>query len=446
MEEKHKHIEHYTAQDIQRYLHKQMTSAEMHAFEKASLEDPFLAEALEGYIDTPVASVPADIQELEERLQEKNKPALVIPFYRKVAWTAAAAILIIFGAAATWLWLKPSTEKTIAQKKENQQQTVEPAEKSPAAAPALQDSVPPVASSPEAGTSQSSVTEKTRQSTGRLPSPGIKKAEAPKTAATEAEAQLKADDGDIATAPSKDIQQQEDKAVAKKAEAQAADNVKSRSAVSNVERAQGNRNAAPSIPAYIFKGKITDNQHKPLPFVNINIPGTGSYAYTDANGNFNMMHGDTQLVVHVKSVGFQPENFTLHSNVTSNNINLKKAQNELADVVVVGYGKQAKKKLTGNTDKADDEETGAEPADGWSNYDLYLLNNERLPQQGYNKLMGSVELSFTVNKYGNISDINIENSTCPLCEKEAIRLIKEGPKWKLTKGTIPKKITVTLQF
>lgn len=88
----------------------------------------------------------------------------------------------------------------------------------------------------------------------------------------------------------------------------------------------------------------------------------------------------------------------------------------------------------------------AEPIDGWANYDIYLLNNERIPQQGYNKLSGTVDLSFTVNRYGHITDVNVEKSTCPQCEKEAIRLIKEGPRWKLTKGNSPAKVNVTLQF
>jgi hypothetical protein len=39
----------YTAEDIQRYLAGGMEPAEMHALEKAALDDAFLAEAIEGY-------------------------------------------------------------------------------------------------------------------------------------------------------------------------------------------------------------------------------------------------------------------------------------------------------------------------------------------------------------------------------------------------------------
>lgn len=42
------HIE-YTQADIERYLQGKMTNAEMHAIEKAALQDPFLADAIEGY-------------------------------------------------------------------------------------------------------------------------------------------------------------------------------------------------------------------------------------------------------------------------------------------------------------------------------------------------------------------------------------------------------------
>ena len=39
----------YTAEDIQRYLSGGMSNAEMYVIEKAALDDPFLAEAIEGY-------------------------------------------------------------------------------------------------------------------------------------------------------------------------------------------------------------------------------------------------------------------------------------------------------------------------------------------------------------------------------------------------------------
>ncbi|HZI54947.1 MAG TPA: TonB family protein, partial [Chitinophagaceae bacterium] len=57
---------------------------------------------------------------------------------------------------------------------------------------------------------------------------------------------------------------------------------------------------------------------------------------------------------------------------------------------------------------------------------------------------GTVELSFEVDKNGVPYNIKVKKSLCETCDKEAIRLIKEGPKWKrkVKKG----KATVTVSF
>lgn len=449
MKEEKNHIN-YTAQDIQRYLDKQMTPAEMHAFEKASLEDPFLAEALEGYIAVPVASIPDDIKELKERLEKKDEPARVVPLYKKIGWSAAAAILILFGVAATWLWLQPSAADKIAQQKSKEQKAVAEQEAAEPVAPApSQDSVT-LPSTDFANADAKKQPEQSKPIQGVVPAPvaAEKLEENQKPIEPARKATADAETNDIAAAETKAIPQSEIREALKREELNAKDEANKQNAKVSATRtddfARNKSAAAPSIPAYIYKGKITDDQNKPLPFVNINIPGIGSYTYTDANGNFTLMSGDTQMVVHIKSVGFKPEDFTIHTNLSSNKISLKKSETDLSDVVVMGYG--SKKKKTVADKNNDDEEMDAEPIDGWANYDIYLLNNERIPQQGYNKLSGTVDLSFTVNRYGHITDVNVEKSTCPQCEKEAIRLIKEGPRWKLTKGNSPAKVNVTLQF
>ena len=73
----------YSAADIEKYWKGQLSAAEQHAMEKAALEDPFLADAMEGY-EAPAAAIPAivagDITELEKRLAdrvaEKKKSAV----------------------------------------------------------------------------------------------------------------------------------------------------------------------------------------------------------------------------------------------------------------------------------------------------------------------------------------------------------------------------------
>jgi hypothetical protein len=87
-----------------------------------------------------------------------------------------------------------------------------------------------------------------------------------------------------------------------------------------------------------------------------------------------------------------------------------------------------------------------EPADGWDNYDTYLTNNLEVPEDLKNKQPASseVQVSFEVDKNGEPVNIRVEKSLCPSCDKEAIRLVKEGPKWKrkAKKG----RTTVTISF
>ena len=91
----------YTAKDIERYHRGEMTGAERHALEKAALDDPMLADALEGYTLTNTATT--DLQQLQNRLQnrigkEKKGGVLLL----RNGWMKIAAVFI-FVAASGWL-------------------------------------------------------------------------------------------------------------------------------------------------------------------------------------------------------------------------------------------------------------------------------------------------------------------------------------------------------
>ena len=50
------------------------------------------------------------------------------------------------------------------------------------------------------------------------------------------------------------------------------------------------------------------------------------------------------------------------------------------------------------------------------------------------KIHGDVEVSFEVLNSGLITNVKVDKSLCNDCDEEVLRLIKEGPKWKVTKG------------
>jgi outer membrane biosynthesis protein TonB len=98
----------------------------------------------------------------------------------------------------------------------------------------------------------------------------------------------------------------------------------------------------------------------------------------------------------------------------------------------------------------DIDETESEPVDGWKNYDTYVANNLREPlnfkQNQQNNIAGKqVVISFDVQPDGNITNFKIEKSDCSSCNSEAIRLLKEGPKWKSKTGKT-ERTRYTVQF
>ena len=91
-----KNIINYTAADIEKYWKGKLSPAEMHAIEKAAMDDPFLADALEGYKGTSLA----DLDSLKERLDKRV--GAIVPILnlkrKRFTWVrAAAAIIIIIG-------------------------------------------------------------------------------------------------------------------------------------------------------------------------------------------------------------------------------------------------------------------------------------------------------------------------------------------------------------
>src|SRR6185312_8837231 len=93
-------------------------------------------------------------------------------------------------------------------------------------------------------------------------------------------------------------------------------------------------------------GKVTDDKGSPLPGVSISVSGTMRGAIADENGNFSIdaKPGET---LEFSIVGYKPYTIKL-TNQTSLNIKLEPDAADLNSVVVIGYGTQKKKDLTGS--------------------------------------------------------------------------------------------------
>src|SRR3984957_6799362 len=96
-----KHTAPYTASDIEKYRKGELSAREMHDLEEAALDDPFLADAIEGFSTLP--SSQQDPPDLRERLSRKltddagrtRRHATVILIRRRA--TIAAAVILLLG-------------------------------------------------------------------------------------------------------------------------------------------------------------------------------------------------------------------------------------------------------------------------------------------------------------------------------------------------------------
>ncbi len=100
-------------------------------------------------------------------------------------------------------------------------------------------------------------------------------------------------------------------------------------------------------------GKVTDDEKKEgLPGVNVILKGTTKGVTTNTDGSFSISVPDGKAVLVFSFIGYEPQEVTV-GNQTFINISLKSDLKVLSEVVVVGYGTQKKKDLTGAVTRVD---------------------------------------------------------------------------------------------
>ncbi|SDH44458.1 SusC/RagA family TonB-linked outer membrane protein [Chitinophaga filiformis] len=98
-----------------------------------------------------------------------------------------------------------------------------------------------------------------------------------------------------------------------------------------------------------LSGKVTTGKdNSPLPGASVRIKGTNNGAITDANGSFNLQVSDSDSL-EVTLVGFTKQVISARGK-TSLTVNLSEGATGLDEIVVVGYGTEKKKLVTGAID------------------------------------------------------------------------------------------------
>ena len=93
-------------------------------------------------------------------------------------------------------------------------------------------------------------------------------------------------------------------------------------------------------------GKVTDEKGNPFPGVTVLIKGTSNGTNTDVNGNYTIHTKNSDVLVFT-SVGYARQEIAVNNRQTIN-VTMHEDNQSLDEVVVVGYGTQKRRDLTGS--------------------------------------------------------------------------------------------------
>jgi hypothetical protein len=339
----------YSAADIERYHKGQMSAGERHDIEKAALEDPFLSDAMDGYVYTSTPT--ADLEKIRSRINGQTEKKSKIIFFRSTRFMRAAAVVLLL-AGAGWLITRNSMNKpddlALDGKDYSEIQKDVPAETQDPLNDVAQGSASTQTAAPNAKTSTPTSKPGTASTSRRIPA-GKKTIT---RASKKANNQTRKDD--VASAP-----------------------------------------------------RLMEVQIQ---------PDSNQGLMARANSKGIVLTGDTTKDV---------------------NIVLKESADAAAEVRVLN-------KNTNRIMPKPNLVIEPEPLLGWEHYNNYVINNLREPEQiGEKQAVKEVELSFDINQFGEPVNIKVEQSLCPTCNEEAIRILKQGPKWKNIQRN---KARVTISF
>lgn len=370
----------YNAIDFARYHSGAMPPDEMQVLERAALEDPFLADALDGYIYSKDSEKETD--EIKMRLEEKRnqKKIFSISSLSSGAWWKIAAMFILFAGAGYFFYASHS-------KKENSLSVKKDIPKNES--PAITSGVNSDTSASEGNIAfEKTNAAKDKNNLAKLPAPVLKPLQP----------EVKNSDN-------------------------ANERMKEKKIISEKQLAAKNENVMAMNTGKINQADITAIESKEKSF----------YSSTD-----------TTVSVAVSS--------NVSSGDSDNMVAMNKKSAALSEVVVTGYGTQRKKSITGaSSEKLEGKLSGVNittpapyPKEGKEKFDQYITDNA-VPvfDSTGTRIRSNVLLSFTLNKKRKPAHIKVLESSCEACEKEATRLLENGPGWIGKRGD---SATVRIQF
>jgi len=396
MADVNKHIT-YSLTDIQRYLQGSMSAKEMHDLERAALEDPFLADALDGYSEADIAQAHTHLAHIDtaiRREHQKGKIVALPPVKKYRNWQVVAAVVLLIGVAVITYFMinQKNGDATLAKAESGsvvpRLDTVQ--------TPAQTLLIPPTADSAAISSNK-----KPADNKGKRAVPRVEKKEEPPVQQPTANATV-----------------------------QVVDSASSINAEVVVTSAFSTRRSKE------IAGNISDTNQQPIPNAKITLPDS-TQAVTDKHGNFRIATRDSNVVADITALGYKPVKKQPLTNRDYNEILLKEKPFRPSDVEVINIGTDGKK--TGDT-------TAVMPQGGWQSFQQYVYSkmNKQYDSAavagGY--INGDLQLEFSISDAGEPVDFKVLHAPDAQTANDAINAIKTGPKWVSKNNNNKMRITV----
>lgn len=406
------------------------------ALDASAKDDPFLADALEGYRSLPEADHAADVTRLKARLRKQSERRRGAGFYL-LRIAAVGAVLV-----AAWVVL----------------QQFQGGEKAAAVADAMQSETPAAASESEPVVADSAVVgiasqEKTdaaaaddRVAEQEDFSPKAKKIAPQLQARANDEAQnfsILKEEPATAGAPPPVAKTESKHAPTQSADAalaieatKAAPQKDEHLAKANASRAEAKKLAdsaplrMPTAPAAVLRqitGKVTDESGLPLigAFILAKDAGIGTISDIDGNYSIDVPKTAATLVFSSNPYGDIQIGIGKKDNI---DVSFRFAGNFDIDVLESIVPADA-------VDAATSSITPPYPTGGIDKYKMYLDENKLHPEAGKQPRPAYiVRVGFTLQEDGTLTNFTSKGKAPQAYIDEIIRLLKEGPRWEGTPG------------
>ena len=400
---------------------------EAHRLERESMQDPFLADAMDGY-----SQVEGNHEQRIEKLRmQVSAHSAKKKNTRAITWSIAACLAIGFGISSYFLFLKKSmTDEVFIAKESVSSKLAEPAVPPTPAIPAT----PTVPATPQKEIALATAkvkTDSTPASEDSTPVSEITARQANKKdmiAKIQATSQPQQGTPPVATMPV--MEEVSEETAALQEVIATMDTFESES-----DKKMKLAKVATILPQKnMIKGRVTDEKGEPLIGASVTYKGTNIGTITNMNGEFSLVKKDDKKRLTAEYIGYDPVEIQVDTSRTML-IAMNENKQALNEVVVVGYGaKKNKKSTTLGSDAKVKEQTEKEitpqPVIGKRSYQKYLKEHLVRPtDEKCAQVKGKVVLTFLINKEGRPFYIKVKESLCESADKEAIRLIQEGPDW-----------------